>query len=165
MKKITVYVLLFFALLGMWLLLTMPLSLQEFFAGVAVSGAVLFLFRRYITPVTRCRLSFRTVPSAIAFVTVFLVELFKSNIDVALRVLNPRLPIRPGIVKVTTSLHSSIARIILANAITLTPGTLTVETAGEHFYIHWIDVSAGDIEAASRAIVRKFERHLEVMFG
>ncbi|MBN1760057.1 MAG: Na+/H+ antiporter subunit E [Chitinispirillaceae bacterium] len=165
MKKPTVYILLFFVLLGMWLLLTMPVNLQELIAGIMVAASVLVLFRKNIATVTRSRLSIKAVPNALAFAAVFLLELFKSNIDVALRVLNPKLPIRPGIVKVATTLHSPLGRIVLANAITLTPGTLTVETEGEHFYIHWIDVSAGDVEAASSAIVRKFERYLEVMFG
>ena len=164
MKNATLHVLLFFALLGMWLLLTMPVSLQEITTGAVVAAAVLLFFRKYMAPVTACRLTLRTLPNAGAFAAVFLFELLKSNIDVALRVLNPKLPIRPGIVRVNTTLRSSVARIVLANAITLTPGTLTVETEGEHFYIHWIDVAAGDAEAASRAIVRKFERHLEVMF-
>jgi len=53
----------------------------------------------------------------------------------------------------------------LANSITLTPGTLTVETDGEDYYIHWIDVSSKDIEGATEKIVHKFEKYLEVFYG
>jgi multicomponent Na+:H+ antiporter subunit E len=96
---------------------------------------------------------------------VFLVSLLKSNLDVALRVIKPIIPINPGIVHVKTKLKSPLARLILANSITLTPGTLTVETSGEDFYIHWIDVQAADERGATEAIVRNFEKYLEVIFG
>jgi len=92
-------------------------------------------------------------------------ELLKSNIDVALRVINPRLPINPGIVKVKTSLKSPLGRAVLANSITLTPGTLTVEMKNDYFYIHWIDVTSDDIEGATKAIVSHFEKYLETIFG
>jgi multicomponent Na+:H+ antiporter subunit E len=68
-------------------------------------------------------------------------------------------------VKVKTSLHSKTGRLVLANSITLTPGTLTVETRDDYYYIHWIDVTTQDVEKASREIVSKFEKYLEVMFG
>jgi len=53
----------------------------------------------------------------------------------------------------------------LANSITLTPGTLTVEMRNEYFYIHWIDVTKEDILGATEAIVSKFEKYLEVIYG
>ena len=111
----------------------------------------------------------RTTPKAliwgIAYLFVFLVELVKSNLDVAFRVLHPRLPIHPGIVKVRTKLTSPMGRLALANSITLTPGTITVETKEEYFYVHWIDVRARNIEETSQNIVSKFEKYLEVIFG
>jgi multicomponent Na+:H+ antiporter subunit E len=53
----------------------------------------------------------------------------------------------------------------LANAITLTPGTLTVDAHEDELFIHWIDVSGSDVDEFTRAIVAGFERHLEVIFG
>jgi multicomponent Na+:H+ antiporter subunit E len=91
--------------------------------------------------------------------------LIKSNLDVARRIISPKLPINPGIVKVKTKLKSPLGRAILANSITLTPGTLTVEMRDQYFYIHWIDVSVSDINASTEAIVSKFEKYLEVIFG
>ncbi|MEA1973527.1 MAG: Na+/H+ antiporter subunit E, partial [Candidatus Cloacimonadota bacterium] len=96
---------------------------------------------------------------------VFLWELLLANFDVAKRIISPKLPINPGIVKVKTKLKSPIGRTFLANSITLTPGTLTVEMKDEYFYIHWIDVTNDDIDGATRAIVSSFEKYLEVIFG
>jgi multicomponent Na+:H+ antiporter subunit E len=54
---------------------------------------------------------------------------------------------------------------MLANAITMTPGTLTVELRDEWLYIHWVTVESLDVEGATVNIVSRFERYLEVMYG
>lgn len=92
-------------------------------------------------------------------------ELVKSNFDVAGRVISPKLPINPGFVEVKTKLHSKIGRMILANSITLTPGTLTVEINDDRLFIHWIDVQGGNIEKDTEMIVQTFEKYLEVIYG
>lgn len=69
----------------------------------------------------------------------FAVALAKANIDVATRVITGK--IRPGIVRVKPELKTDLARTMLADSITLTPGTLTVDVDDEgFFYIHWIYV-------------------------
>jgi multicomponent Na+:H+ antiporter subunit E len=76
-------------------------------------------------------------------------------------VLAPSLPIRPGVVRVRTGLQSHLGRLILANSITLTPGTLSVDVLGDTILIHWIDCPPEvDIEQATQAIVGSFERHI-----
>jgi multicomponent Na+:H+ antiporter subunit E len=75
------------------------------------------------------------------------------------------MPIHPGIVKVKTTLKNPAGRTMLANSITLTPGTLTVDiTDDEYLYIHWINVKSEDIEQASRDIVARFETFLRRIF-
>ena len=79
--------------------------------------------------------------------------------------LSPDLPVRPGIVKVRTRLKSRMGRLMLANSITLTPGTLTVELSGEWLYVHCVTVGSQDVERATEEISAGFERYLEVMYG
>lgn len=100
------------------------------------------------------------------YIPVFLWEMLKANIDVAYRVAHPTLPIKPGIVKVRTSLKSDTGLTFLANSITLTPGTMTVDIDREKgfLYIHWISVEDKDIEGATERIVRKFENILTRIF-
>ena len=100
------------------------------------------------------------------YVPVFLWEMLKANIDVAYRVVHPRLPINPGIVKVRTSLQSDIAITLLANSITLTPGTMSVDVDKDSalLYVHWIDVRSPDMESATLIIVDRFERILRKIF-
>lgn len=69
----------------------------------------------------------------------FAVGLAKANIDVAKRVITGE--IRPGIVKINPGLKTDVAKTLLADSITLTPGTLTVDVDDDGaFYIHWIYV-------------------------
>jgi len=165
MNRIKAFILMAILLLAIWLLLTSPFSLQELIVGAAVAVLVALLPTGANAIFADIKVTPRALAYAIAYVFVFLGELIKSNLDVAFRVLNPALPIKPGIVRVTTRLKTPIARTLLANSITLTPGTITVETRGEEFFIHWIQVRDNDVESATRDIVEKFERYLEVFLG
>ena len=80
--------------------------------------------------------------------------------------MHPQLPINPGIVKVKTRLKSDTALTFLANSITLTPGTLTVDIDRDNgvLYIHWLNVKAKDVETATKIIVERFERILSKIF-
>ncbi|MEF8798002.1 MAG: Na+/H+ antiporter subunit E [Candidatus Bipolaricaulota bacterium] len=88
-----------------------------------------------------------------------------ANLDVAFRVLHPDVPINPGIVKVKTDLKSESAKTALANSITLTPGTMTVDLSDDgHLYVHWINVSSTDVEEATHQVVGRFEPILRRIF-
>ena len=94
-------------------------------------------------------------------VIIFMWELIKANVDVALRAFGIK-KINPGIVKVETELKSEYAQSMLANSITLTPGTITMdiaESAGKtYYYIHWIDVATSDIKEAGDGIKGTMEK-------
>jgi multicomponent Na+:H+ antiporter subunit E len=98
------------------------------------------------------------------YAVVFIAYVIKANFDVAYRVLNLYMPIRPGIVKVRTKLKTDMARTFLANSITLTPGTLSIDIVGDHLYVHWINITSEDIEEETEIIVRRFENLLERVF-
>jgi multicomponent Na+:H+ antiporter subunit E len=76
------------------------------------------------------------------------------------------MPIKPGIVRVPTELKSDFGITGLANAITMTPGTLSVDVSedGSSLYVHWIDVKAVEPEQTSRQIAWPFERFLRRIF-
>ncbi|MBU0927558.1 MAG: Na+/H+ antiporter subunit E [Spirochaetes bacterium] len=165
MKALKARFLVFLALWGAWLVLTAPWSGEEAIAGAAAALLVAVLPFFPASPLCDLRLGPKPLAYSVAFGFVFLKALVLSNLDVAFRVLHPRLPIAPGIVKVKTALKTPLGRLLLANAITLTPGTITVETRGEDLYIHWIKVAAADPEGATEAIVSQFEKYLEVICG
>ncbi len=157
-------ILFFISLLIVWIFLA-GTSQQEIIIGIIVSLLLTIIFFSKGTIFSEFNLNPKAIFYFIIYIFVFLWELVKSSFDVASRVVQPTIPINPGIVKVKTKLKSRLGRIILANSITLTPGTLTVETNGEDYYIHWIDVTSDDIDGATKQIVSKFEKYLEVIFG
>ena len=153
-------------ILGMmiWLGLNGIVSRAVLLAGITVTVITSFFYIG--TGVFRdVRLSPKALFALIAWLVVFFIELIKSNIDVMSRVITPKVRINPAIVEVKTGLKSPLGRLALANSITLTPGTLTADIEGDTLYIHWIDATDVDIEGATRKIVSKFEKHLEVIFG
>jgi len=157
---------LFFLGLLVWLGLCWPVDLEHILAGVLVAGLVsymtgdMFVKRPYVFKRASRYLWF------LFYLPLFIWECIKANIDVAWRVTHPNRPINPGIVKVKTSLKSDAALTFLANSITLTPGTLSVDIDEEagFLYVHWIDVKDTDIEKASQLIVQRFERILRRIF-
>jgi len=101
----------------------------------------------------------------LVYIPVFAWALIKANLDVVYRVVHPALPIRPGIVKIKTSLTSDAGRTMLANSITLTPGTITVDvTEDGYLFVHWINVKAEDVEGATQEISAGFEKLLRRIF-
>ena len=90
--------------------------------------------------------------------------MIKANLDVAKRVIDPSLPINPAIVEISTDLKSNQAKLFLANSITLTPGTLTVDIVEDKLYVHWIDLTAEDPAEQKKIISEKFEKLLEGVF-
>ena len=155
----------FLSLWGVWLILTSPWSKEEAIAGALIAGLISFLPFFPISPLGDLKLNPKALGYIVMYAFVFLKALVLSNVDVAYRVLNPSLPIDPGIVKVKTKLKTPLGRLLLANSITLTPGTITVEMKGEDIYIHWIKVATTDPEGATEAIVGSFEKYLEVICG
>lgn len=71
-------------------------------------------------------------------------EIVKANVDVALRILRPGLPIRPRVIRVRAGQRTDIGRVIYANSITLTPGTVTIDTEGDDITVHALTEEAAE---------------------
>ncbi len=164
MKKSQIILFIFAFLI--WSFLTWPLDFQHLVVGILVCAFVAFMTGDLF--VRRPHLFGR--PSRylwfLYYIPLFIWECLKANIDVAYRVTHPDLPINPGIVKVKTTLKSDTALTFLANSITLTPGTMSVDIDQENgfLYIHWIDVKNKDIRQSSEIIVKNFENILRRIF-
>lgn len=156
---------LFVLLFLIWVMLTGSIEVVNLAVGLVLAIVLAFIFGKNSLVFGKLRFTPKMFYYTILYLVVFLWELVKSNISVAFRVINPKLPINPGIVKVKTKLKSPMGRMILANSITLTPGTLTIDIKDDTLYIHWIDVKTLDAEKASEQILGKFEKYLEVIYG
>ena len=158
-----------------WILLTWPfiqdqqgqvtLDIQVIIAGAIASFIVSILFHEILPKEHHVFHSPKRLCWFLFYIPVFFYYVLKANLDVVYRALHPRMPIHPGIVKIKTNLTSDSAITALANSITLTPGTLTVDVTDDGFlYVHWINVKSTDVEEASRLIAKKFEYFIARIF-
>ncbi len=100
----------------------------------------------------------------ILFLPLFIWKLIQANIQMARIVLSPSLPIQPGFVVIQTDLKKDIAKLSLANAITLTPGTLSIDVNDDELLIHWVKVQGEDSQAHREGIAGAFEKALGGIF-
>ena len=163
LKHLSRYVATAGALFCLWLLLTSTTNFQEVAAGVVLAMLVAALGYKGFTSRGLGIFSPRRLVYLLIYLPVFFRAMIKANFDVAYRVIHPRMPIRPGIVVIKTELTSDIGKLFLANSITLTPGTLTLDVQGEYLFIHWINVKDEDVERASQLIGGRFEKYLKAI--
>ena len=148
-----------------WLILNASLAQDILIVGAGVSLLLAIIFSKFSDAYAAVRFSPQAIIAYFQYFAVFVQELVKANINVMRIVFGRKIEIKPGIVEIKTSLKSRIGRLTLANSITLTPGTLTVDIRGDSLFIHWIVVTDEDPEAATRAIAENFEKYLKVIYG
>ena len=113
----------------------------EFLIGLAVGLPVAFAFRRFYLPELAVGARLRGLPYAGVYLANFLWELLTANLDVAYRVLAPSMPIEPDVIEVPLRVETDLAITTIANSITLTPGTLTIDYDADRnsLFVHAID--------------------------
>lgn len=143
-----------------WLLLTWSLEPGSIVIGIISSLLASMFFGELLTVTPERALHPGRYLWFIYFIPVFLWEMVKANIDVAYRVLHPKLPINPGLIKIRTGLKSEVSKALLCNALSLTPGSTTVDIIDDEIYVHCIDID-NPVEAKARRFEKIIERVLE----
>lgn len=150
-------------LFGFWVLLSGQMDALHLGLGLLCSLLV-SLFSRDLLATSPGGVSFsvRVLFRFIPYLGWLVYQIIIANIDVARRAISPQLPLTPGIIKFSSHLGSDIALTTLANSITLTPGTMTVDVVGKDLYIHCLAI---EDEQKLLEIERDFEKHVEILFG
>lgn len=134
---------LFFGLMFFWLVFSPYEGAITVISGAGVALLVVVLSQDIVFKLSETSLYHpRKILTLLRFTFVLFGEIIKANIEVALIVLNPKLPIEPCFVKVPLRLKEDLNKVIYANAVTLTPGTLTVDITEEGFLIHALTENA-----------------------
>lgn len=132
-------------LFGFWLLLTYTFDLFSIIVGIVVVLMVLWYNKDLIINEHESNLySIKMVFRLIKFLLVLIKEIIVANIQVAKIVLNPKMPIQASFFQYPVQLKKPMNQVIYANAITLTPGTLTIDIKEDYFVIHALTDSARD---------------------
>lgn len=139
-----------------WVFLTGSLATINFIFGFVLSFLVLWIVSRN----ERSLKYFRIIPRLIGFILYFTYALIKANIQVAADVVTPKFYMKPGIVKYPLDAKSNLEITLLANVITLTPGTLSLDVSDDRkvLYIHAMYIH--DKEEFIQGIKNGFERRI-----
>ncbi len=120
-----------------WVIITGSLHLPSVLLGGGLAFFVAWINDElHLRKDERSLLDPRTAGLYLRYLFHLMGAILVANIQVAVLVLNPRMPISPGMVRFARPLKKDLNRVILANSITLTPGTLTVLAEGDDFMVH-----------------------------
>jgi len=143
-----------------WTAVTGSFTLINLVFGFVLGGIALYLIREQVGSLGYFRRGFKLIVLAL----LFLYELVLSALKVAILVLSPRMDLKPGIFAYPLKVDRDFEITLLANLITLTPGTLSVDVSEDRklLYVHAIDCS--DPEALCADIAKGFERRIMEAF-
>lgn len=128
-----------------WIIFNGRLTMEIALFGIAVAGAVFAFVCRFMEYSLKKELRFyRLMPAFVQYLYYLIKEIVFSNITVSRMILTRKEEMEPVIVHVRTRLKSETARVILANSITLTPGTITVSLTDDKLLVHCLDKSLSE---------------------
>ncbi|MDR4935750.1 Na+/H+ antiporter subunit E [Rossellomorea marisflavi] len=147
-------ILLNFILAFVWMFLSVSFTAPSFIVGYLLGLLIILAMRRFFPD----RFYLWRVYAAISLLLLFLKELIKANVDVLKTILKPKLDFQPGIFAYETTLKKDWEITLLANLITLTPGTLVMDVSMDKkiLYVHAIDLP--DKDAVIDDIRNSFEK-------
>lgn len=153
------YLIILVSLFLFWLLLSGHGELLILGFGI-LSALIVTLLLRKMDRIDREIIAFTPGLRVIHYFGWLLWQVVLSNIDVARRIWNPALPIRPCWQRLDTSVSTPLEKTLYANSITLTPGTLTTDVREDHFMIH--SLTPEGIEELRKGEMEKRIRRLGV---
>lgn len=125
-----------------WIFLTGDLQFQNFIEGFIIGFVIIFISKN----VTSTTSYLQKIPKIIGFILYFIYELIVANIKVTIDILTPRHRMTPAIIAVPLTIDKNFEITLLANLITLTPGTLSLDLSSDRkiLYIHSMYVDDPD---------------------
>ncbi len=128
-----------------WIAVSGSLAWPQLAVGLAAAAFVTYFNRHLLIGADeRAPISPKTIFWFTGYTFKLLWAIVVANFQVAWLVLHPRMPIEPNLVTLELDLEKTAGRVLLANSITLTPGTLTVLADGNRFLVHALTISSGE---------------------
>jgi multicomponent Na+:H+ antiporter subunit E len=138
--------------------LSSKITLIQLIVGFFASLLVVFYnYDLVFNDLEATKITFKFIGRLIHLFIVLLIEIVKSNIHVMMIVLSPKMKINPGFKKIKQPLKKEFNQALFANAITLTPGTLTVDMDDEYILVHGLEMEHID-DIKKSDMQKAFER-------
>jgi multicomponent Na+:H+ antiporter subunit E len=139
-----------------WVSMTGHFSVENMLFGFVLGYLTLLLLQRALGPSAY----FTKIGRLLRFAVFYVVELVRANLRVAYDVVTPRHHMSPGIVAIPLEARTDIEITLLANLITMTPGSLSLDVSDDHTVLYVHSMFAPDTEAFRTAIKDDFERRV-----
>ena len=128
-----------------WIIFNGQFTLEIAAFGLVIAGAIYWFICRFMDYSPRkdlilCKRFFLLLH----YVFILIKEILKANVAVFKIVYSAKYHFEPAVVHFTTNLNSTFARVLLANSITLTPGTITVSLIDNEYVVHCLDKELAD---------------------
>ena len=128
-----------------WVIFNGRLTLEIALFGIVVSVMVFAFVCRFMDySLKKERRLYRLLPGFFQYLYYLLKEIIQANLTVSRLILTRKEIMEPVLVHVHANLKTETARVILANSITLTPGTITVSLTGDQLLVHCLDKSLSE---------------------
>ena len=144
-----------------WIIFNGQITPEIIAFGIAVSLALFAFVCKYMDYSLRRELRlYRMLPMLAQYLFLLIREIIQANLSVSRMILTRKETMEPVLVHVKTNLKSEAAKVLLANSITLTPGTITVSMTGQTLLVHCLDksLSTGMEDSAFVSLLEKMEK-------
>lgn len=144
----------------LWIVFNSAITIEICVIGLVIVAMLYFFMHKFMDyRIKKDKHIFRCIGFGICYIGVLIYEILKSNFKVMRIVLNKNIPVHQTVVHFDVPLHTEFAKAVLANSITLTPGTITVSVDGGRYTVHCLDKSMIDGIESSRFVklLRKME--------
>lgn len=145
----------------MWIILNGKVTVEICVLGAIISAALFWFMCRFMGySLKKEWMLFRLIPLFLKYFWVLIEEIVKANVCVLKIITSPDKQPEPALVYFDTGLQTGLARVMLANSITLTPGTITVSVEDAHFCVHCLDkeLAEGMEDSVFVQLLKKMER-------
>ena len=131
--------------LALWIIFNGKVTLEIVLFGLVIAAALDFFVIKFMDyrPQTTLK-AIRLLPQMLLYFLVLLREIFKANIQTTKLLYSAKYEVEPLLVTFRPGLKTDTARVVLANSITQTPGTITVTLEGDEFVVHCLDKELAD---------------------
>ena len=130
----------FFLFFFLWIILNGRITVEIVIFGLILSAVLFYFICRFMDYSMKKELMlFHLIPLFFQYFYVLIQEIVKANLCVLKIIISPEIQPEPALVYFGTDLQSELSKVILANSITLTPGTITVSLEDNRFCVHCLD--------------------------
>lgn len=135
----------FILIILLWILFNGQFTAEIFMFGLVIAAFFYVFLNKFFGYTIKKEINIvKKLGYIIEYLVVLFIEIIKANVCVAKMILSSRYDIEPAVVTFKSNLKSEAARVILANSITLTPGTITVKLQYDEFTVHCLDKTLAD---------------------